>query len=104
VLDKVKEISWCDEVVLLSGFAKLDIELSHSAVDVDDTITQEFNFWILSLLSFFEAVHASTHLNRLCKAVAWNVAELDELLSYLQETIVTPVTEPINDTSVEQGW
>jgi len=71
-------------------------------MNVDDALAEELVLGVETLAAFTNLVSSfQTHV--FGERVVGNVEEFGELEGDLKETIISPVTEPIDDTSVEQG-
>ncbi len=90
VFNKIQEISWSDVIEFLCTFGQSLVQLNNSAVNSHNSVNYDVVSCVIFLDFDFERFH-----NR--------VDDHCELLSDLNQPFLGPVSEPIDDTSVEQG-
>ena len=72
-------------------------------MNIDDTLGDAFVLRINALGAILYGFLLSTAIHVFSKAVCWHIHEPRELHGHLKQAIVRPVSEPIDDTSIEEG-
>ena len=101
VSDEVQEVTRRDVVEFLGRFRKLHVKVSDRRVNVNDCLRDYFVFGVNSLLTIFDDLFTAFHL--LSEAIGRDIKELGELHGDLHEAFICPVSEPVNDTTIEKG-
>lgn len=90
MFDEVKEISWGDVIKLFSTFGQSFIQFDDCGVDSDNGMNENLMPGFILLDFNFERFH-----NR--------VDDNGEFFSNLNQTFFRPISEPINNTTIEQS-
>ena len=100
VLYEVKEVSWSDGHNVSATFDNLGVDLVQRLVDVDHGVDNSVS--VLGRHGEKSAGYGEVVRGLPCGNIQ---VHLDGKLSTnLEESVVRPVTKPVEDTSVEQSW
>jgi len=69
-------------------------------VHIDNTLREELCLWITAFLAWLSWWSRDI----LAEALWVNVRKSDELFCYLQQAVIRPITEPVDDATIEEGW
>lgn len=90
VFNEIEEISWSDVIKLFSTFSQSFVELNDCVMNSNDSVDNYMMSGFILLDFDFKWLH--NRINYHCK-----------LFSNLNQTLLRPVSEPINNTTIEQG-
>lgn len=103
MLNEIQEVSWSDEVVLFSRTHQFRIEVANSTVKLYDALCKQLILgvnWSRSITH----IDLSIRVNNFRETVRWNIDAFSQRLGYLKQSVISPITEPVNDTTIEESW